>query len=241
MNTVVIGAGGTIGGACVEYYVERGEGAVFALDLKEPSVPGAIGFDVNVTDRESVNRVMAQIEKEGPITALIYAAGVNATGPVDDIDWNDYDRLMAVNLQGAFHVGAALQAACRTTPRSAGAVFISSTAGLVGEAGGSIYVATKFALRGFVESFAAEMAKLGVRANTVCPGNVDSVMLTRLAEQIAHRDGTTRQTVLDQLAASSAFNRLITPREVAATCAWLCSDQSGGISGQTIVVDGPPA
>lgn len=240
MSVVVIGAKGTIGRACVDEFLARDE-RVFALDTIDPTIPGTTGLVVDVTDRESVSQAISQIDRESPITGLVYAAGVNATGNLDAINWNDYDRLMAVNLQGAFHVGASLQAVYRATPRMAGSVFISSTAGLVGEAGGSIYVATKFALRGFVESFAAEMAPLGARANTVCPGNVDSVMLTRLAEQIADRDTTTPQAILDSLAASSAFDRLITPAEVAATCVWLCSDQASGISGQTIVVDGPPA
>lgn len=240
MSAVIVGARGTIGRACAQAFLSTGE-RVVALDISDAEIAGAVNRAVDVTDRHSVNRIIAEIDAEHPITALVYAAGVNATGQVDAIDWADYDRVMGVNLQGAFHVGAALQAVCRAAPRSCAAVFISSTAGLVGEAGGSIYVASKFALRGFVESFAAELAPLGARANAVCPGNVDSVMLTRLAEQFAERDGTTPQQVLDALAASSAFNRLIEPGEVAATCVWLCSPQASGISGQTIVVDGPPA
>lgn len=240
MTAVVFGASGTIGRSVAEAFREAGE-TVVGVDRVTPEIDGVTGVAADVTDRDQVAAVIADADRDEPITALVYAAGVNATGPVDAIDWEDYDRLMAVNLQGAFHVGAAWQALCRTTPRVAGSVFISSTAGLVGEAGGSIYVATKFGLRGFVESFAAEMAPLGVRANTVCPGNVDSVMLSRLAEQFAERNNTTPQAILDELAASSAFNRLISPVEVAHTCVWLCSPLSSGISGQTIVVDGPPA
>jgi NAD(P)-dependent dehydrogenase (short-subunit alcohol dehydrogenase family) len=240
MTAVVFGASGTIGKAVAEAFMQDNK-RVVGVDRVAPDIEGVVGVAADVTGRAQVAKVVADADRDDPITALVYAAGVNATGPVDAIDWNDYDRLMAVNLQGAFHVGAAWQALCRTTPRTAGSVFISSTAGLVGEAGGSIYVATKFGLRGFVESFAAEMAPLGVRANTVCPGNVDSVMLARLAEQFAERNNTTPQAILDELAASSAFNRLITPEEVANTCVWLCSDGASGISGQTIVVDGPPA
>jgi NAD(P)-dependent dehydrogenase (short-subunit alcohol dehydrogenase family) len=240
MSAVVFGAGGTIGRAVVDALAAAGD-SVVAVDMTGPTIPGVNGVACDVTDREAVDRVISDVDGDDPITALVYAAGVNATGPVDAINWDDYDRLMAVNLQGAFHVGASWQKVSRATPRRGGGVFISSTAGLVGEAGGSIYVATKFGLRGFVESFAAEMAPLGVRANTVCPGNVDSVMLTKLADMFAARNNTTPQAILDDLAASSAFNRLITPDEVANTCVWLCSDQASGISGQTIVVDGPPA
>ena len=240
MSAVVFGAGGTIGRAVVDALMAAGH-SVVAVDMTAPTIPGVVGVACDVTDREAVDRVISDIDGDDPITSLVYAAGVNATGAVDAIDWDDYDRLMAVNLQGAFHVGASWQRVCRATPRRGGGVFISSTAGLVGEAGGSIYVATKFGLRGFVESFAAEMAPLGVRANTVCPGNVDSVMLTKLAGMFATRNNTTPKAILDELAAASAFNRLITPEEVANTCVWLCSDQASGISGQTIVVDGPPA
>jgi len=239
MVAVVIGAAGTIGEACVAQFREVGL-PVIAVDLTAPSIDGVMGKAMDVTHRDSVREVLSAIDDSGSISAVVYAAGVNTTGPLDGLDWSDYDRVMAVNLQGAFHVAAQLETLMKKTPRSLGAVFISSTAGLRGEPGGSVYVASKFGLRGLVESFAGEIAPFGGRANTVCPGNVESVMLTRLAEKFAERQGTTAQSVMEQLAASSAFNRLITPSEVAHTCVWLCSAGASGISGQTIVVDGAP-
>lgn len=110
----------------------------------------------------------------------------------------------------------------------------------MGEAGGSVYCSSKFALIGFVQSYASEIAKYGGRANAVCPGNVDSPMLRQLADQVAVREATTTDLLLDAWARSTAFNRLIEPLEVARACVWLASAESSGISGQTIVVDGPP-
>lgn len=239
MKALVIGAAGTLGRACAEELISQGE--VIAADLAEVQVPGAKSVSIDVSDLENVRSVIEKIESDGPITALIYAAGVNFTGPVDQTDWSQYQKLMEVNLQGAFHVGAVLQSSMRKTKRVFSSVFISSTAGLKGEAGGSVYVATKFGLLGFVESFASEIAQLGGRANSVCPGNVDSPMLRKLAGQIAERQSKTEDELLAEMAASSAFNRLIAPSEVAKACAWLISDASSGISGQTIVVDGPVA
>jgi NAD(P)-dependent dehydrogenase (short-subunit alcohol dehydrogenase family) len=239
MVAVVIGAAGTIGEACVAQFREQGH-SVIAVDLTAPSLEGATAIAMDVTDRDSVREVLSAIDERAAISALVYAAGLNTTGPLDVLEWSDYDRVMAVNLQGAFHVAAQLETLMKKTPRSLGAVFISSTAGLRGEPGGSVYVASKFGLRGLVESFAAEIAPLGGRANTVCPGNVDSVMLVRLAEKFAERQGASLESVMGQLAAGSAFNRLITPSEVAQTCVWLCSGAASGISGQTIVVDGAP-
>jgi NAD(P)-dependent dehydrogenase (short-subunit alcohol dehydrogenase family) len=240
MKALVIGAAGHLGKACVEELLASGS-EVYAADLSKPSVAGAQAIELDVTNLASMKSQISEIEKSGPIEALIYAAGVNFTGYVDQTDWQQYQKLMQVNLQGAFHVGAALQESMRSTRRDFSSVFISSTAGLKGEAGGSIYVATKFGLIGFVQSFASEIAQFGGRANAVCPGNVDSPMLRKLAGQIAARQSKTEEQVLGELAGSSAFNRLIDPREVARTCAWLLSSNSSGISGQTIVVDGPVA
>jgi NAD(P)-dependent dehydrogenase (short-subunit alcohol dehydrogenase family) len=240
MKALVIGAAGHLGKACVEELLASGS-EVYAADLSKPSVAGAQAIELDVTNLASMKSQISEIEKSRPIEALIYAAGVNFTGYVDQTDWQQYQKLMQVNLQGAFHVGAALQESMRSTRRDFSSVFISSTAGLKGEAGGSIYVATKFGLIGFVQSFASEIAQFGGRANAVCPGNVDSPMLRKLAGQIAARQSKTEEQVLGELASSSAFNRLIDPREVARTCAWLLSPNSSGISGQTIVVDGPVA
>lgn len=239
MVAVVIGASGTIGEACVTQFLHD-EVDVFALDVVEPRINGSTNLTMDVTNRESVREVLQSISAEHEVSALVYAAGVNTTGPLDALDWSDYDKVMAVNLQGAFHVAAEMEALMAEHPRSLGAVFISSTAGLRGEPGGSVYVASKFGLRGLVESFAGEIAPYGGRANTVCPGNVESAMLSQLAEKFALRQNTSVSEVMTQLEASSAFNRLITPQEVAQTCVWLCSEKASGISGQTIVVDGAP-
>ena len=238
MSALVVGAGGTIGLACVEALKGKFE-SVVAADIVVPEISGVSCMEVDVTKLASVQSLVSKIEQTGPITAFVYAAGVNFTGSIDSTDWDQYDKLMRVNLQGAFHFGAAIEAAMKKTSRSFASVFISSTAGLKGEAGGSVYVATKFGLRGFVVSFASELAPLGGRANTVCPGNVDSPMLSQLAQKVADRQGKKHSEVLAEFAASSAFNRLIAPSEVAEVCAWLVSDGSSGVSGQTIVVDGP--
>lgn len=240
MTTLVIGAAGTIGRACVEELLAAGH-SVVAADLKQPDIPGAEGAAVDVGSLTSVEHLVSKIEATGPITGLIYAAGTNFTGFVDQTNWDQYQKLFTVNLQGAFHIAAAIQARARSLSRTFACAFISSTAGLKGEAGGAVYVATKFGLIGFVESFAAEISQLGGRANVVCPGNVDSPMLRKLAIGVADREGRTETDVLAEFAASSSFNRLITPSEVAKTCSWLIGPESTGLSGQTIVVDGAPA
>jgi NAD(P)-dependent dehydrogenase (short-subunit alcohol dehydrogenase family) len=241
MTVLVIGAAGTIGKACVTALQAMGLGDLVAVDLSAPSITGVESRSLDVTKVEQVGELIRELDARSPITGVIYAAGLNTTGEVDTIDWVDYERVMAVNLRGAFHVAAALMEVLRKKPRSLGTVFISSTAGLRGEAGGSIYCASKFGLIGFATSFAGEIAKFGGRANVVCPGNVDSPMLSKLAATIGEREGISGESMLDRWRNSSAFRRLIEPREVGETCAWLVSSQSSGVSGQVIVVDGPLA
>jgi NAD(P)-dependent dehydrogenase (short-subunit alcohol dehydrogenase family) len=245
-TVLVIGAAGTIGAATCRVLAERGT-TIWASDHREPR--SAVGpleggphhfATVDVTDPKSVTDLVDEVwEAPSQLAGVVYAAGTNYTGYVATTSWPDYDRVMDVNLRGAFHVGQALAARLHAEPRPLSTVWLSSVAGLVGEAGGSVYVASKFGLLGFVQSLASEIARDGGRANAVCPGNVDSPMLVELAERVGAREGTPADSLLRDWARSNAFGRLIDPAEVARTCAWLVSEESSGISGQTIVVDGP--
>lgn len=244
MTVLIIGAGGTIGRACVEVLLNNTffkSKKIVAADVKLPSISSAETAALDVTNLHQVREVLNELEKSSPISGVVYAAGLNTTGPVDSIDWSDYERVMGVNLKGAFHIGSVVLELLRKKPRTFASVFVSSTAGLMGEAGGSIYCASKFGLIGFTQSFAGEIAPFGGRANIVCPGNVDSPMLSTLAEKIGVREGRSGSEVLNQWMSASAFKRLISPTEVAETCTWLLSNSSSGVSGQTIVVDGARA
>ncbi|ROO87238.1 hypothetical protein EDD29_4832 [Actinocorallia herbida] len=248
-RVVVIGAAGALGAAACAALAARGH-AVWAADAADaaPALADLPGdghraVHVDVTDQQSVDDLL-RTAWDAPgalLDGLVYSPGVNLTGPVAGLDWPGYERLMDVNLAGAFRTGQALARLLEKGPRPFGAVFLSSTAGLRGEAGGAAYSASKFALIGFVQSFAAEIAEHGGRANAVCPGNVDSPMLRRLAAQVADRENTTTEEILARFADASAFRRLIDPAEVGRVCAWLASAESSGLSGQNLVVDGPPA
>ena len=238
---VVIGAGGAIGAACARAFAEAGA-TVWSVDLLEQAAAGALTdlagghrtAACDVTDPASCERLA---ELVGKADSVVYAAGLNADGNVVDIDWNAYRKVMAVNLDGAFHIGAAFGR--RMSARGAGGafVFLSSTAGLRGEAGASIYCASKFGLIGFVESMAAEFAGERIRVNTVCPGTVDSPMLRDVARRIAERTGADAEDIWREMAHSGAARRLVTPAEVATLCLHLASPASAAITGTTVRVD----
>lgn len=238
---VVVGGGGTIGAACVKALAHAGA-TVWSLDRSAEQAAHAIaglpGVHRNracdVTDAHAMAALAAEI---GDVDSLVYAAGLNADGAVVDIDWSVYRRVMAVNLDGAFHTAAAFAKPMITRGKGGAFVFLSSTAGLRGEAGASIYCATKFGLIGFTESLAAELSAHGIRANVVCPGNVDSPMLREVAKNIAERVGADPAEVWESMARSGAATRLVNPKEVASLCLHLVSPASAAITGTTIRVD----
>ena len=114
---------------------------------------------------------------------------------------------------------------------------MSSTAGKQGEAGAAAYCASKFGVLGLVESFAAEVATAGIRVNALCPGNVDSPMLTRVAEMQAERTGSSADSVMKDYVRLAATKRLVAPHEVAQAALWLSSGAASGITGESINVD----
>lgn len=238
---VVVGGGGTIGAACAKALAQAGA-TIWSLDRSEEQaahalagLPGAHRSRAcDVTDAEAMAALAVEI---GDVDSLVYAAGLNADGVVVDIDWNVYRRVMAVNLDGAFHTAAAFAKPMIARGKGGAFVFLSSTAGLRGEAGASIYCATKFGLIGFTESFAAELSAHGIRANVVCPGNVDSPMLRDVAKNIAERVGADPVEVWESMARSGAATRLVDPKEVASLCLHLVSPASAAITGTTIRVD----
>lgn len=242
---VVIGGAGGIGTAIAEAAARNGSN-VWIADIRDASsttsrLPGTGHRAVvtDVTDPADVESLIRSCWEDGPPIGLVYAAGLNHTADVADIDSADFGRLFGVNLTGAFQVGKAIQRRLRMQTCTLSMVFVSSVAGLHGEAGGALYCATKFGLLAFVQSFAAEIAEYGCRVNAVCPGNVDTPMLRWLAGKMGERSGIGQDEALRELADATAFRRLLTPAEVANACLWLLSAESSGISGQTIIVDGP--
>lgn len=104
MSTLVIGASGAIGRACIKALGD--ERAVVAADLQKPDVGKAHSVSLDVTNQIQVDSVLRELDREEQITGLIYAAGLNTTGLLNTFDWKEYEAVMSVNLRGAFHVGS---------------------------------------------------------------------------------------------------------------------------------------
>jgi NAD(P)-dependent dehydrogenase (short-subunit alcohol dehydrogenase family) len=244
-RAVVLGAAGAIGRAICRTYAEAGAN-VLAFDTDEEGVQklmselvgdGHAAGLVDVTDPGSVERMADDAWRRGPVDSVIYAVGVEFTADVADMDWGEYRRLMAVNLAGAFFTGKAFASRMLGAGLPGAFTFLSSIAGKRGEPGASAYCASKFGLIGFVESFAAEVAEQGIRVNAICPGCVDSPMLRAVAGEVAAREGTSSELVMQRLTNMSAARRLVRPEEVAGACLWLSSPLASAVTGEAIDVD----
>jgi NAD(P)-dependent dehydrogenase (short-subunit alcohol dehydrogenase family) len=242
-HAVVVGAGGTIGAAICRGYADAGA-AVLALDIDEASarsvtagLPGqghrATGLDV--TDLDAVRPIAAAATEAG-VSSVCYAAGVAPTFDVLRFDWDAYRQTMAVNLDGALHIAHTFGRVMAAAGRGGSFCFLSSVAGRKGEAGAAAYCASKFALLGVVQSFAAEAGQHGIRVNAICPGDVDSPMLTRVARAQAARHGTSAAAELNAAAGSAALLRLVRAQEVADAVVWLASRHASAITGAAIDV-----
>jgi len=243
-HAVVLGAAGTIGRACAHAFADAGA-TVSALDLSAAAIVETLPegarsggvHAVDVTDAAALAAVAASIAAAAPVDAVVHTVGTAILADVATMDLADYRRVMAVNLDSAVHAGQAFARPMLASGRPGAFVYLSSMAGLRGEAGGSAYCAAKAGLIGFVESFAAEVSGAGIRVNAVAPGNVDSPMLRAVAADLAVYTGATAEDVYAGMASAGASHRLVTPEEVAEACLWLASPASGAVTGTTLRLD----
>ncbi len=191
----------------------------------------ALGLEVDVSKRTAVERALEEVRTEfGPIEIMVTSAAITGFARFVEITPEAWDRMIAVDLTGTFHC---LQAVLpdMITGRWGRIVTISSSAGQIGSPRQGHYSAAKGGVIALTKTIAREYAGQGITANTIPPFCVDTPML---------RDAQKKGEVPGAEAMSSAIpsGRLGTPDDIGSTCAFLCSDAAGYITGQIIAVNG---
>jgi 2-hydroxycyclohexanecarboxyl-CoA dehydrogenase len=190
-----------------------------------------IGLGADVSDRAAVDKALEAARGQfGPIEIMVTSAGLSLNAPFLEITMEDWDRVLAVNLTGAFHC---LQLA--VPDMIAGGwgriVTISSSSAQSGAPNMAHYVASKGGVIGLTKAFARELAGHGITVNTIPPTIVDTPMA---------RKGEAEGNVpsVDVMARMVPLGRAGTPEDIAGACSYLCSDDGAYVTGQIIGVNG---
>ncbi|BFM18056.1 SDR family oxidoreductase [Maricurvus nonylphenolicus] len=201
--------------------------------LKQVEEAGAeaIFVQTDVTDALQVEQLMlAALDRFGRLDSAFNNAGIEgAMSPMDEIDIAEFDRTIAVNLRGVF-LCMKYQAQAMIKNGGGSIVNNSSVMGLVGAPQIAAYSASKFGVVGLTKSAALDYAKKGIRINAICPGGVETPMVSEILQQ--------QPGVLEEVLASVPAKRLASPEEIAQAVMWLCSDSSSFVTGAALPVDG---
>jgi NAD(P)-dependent dehydrogenase (short-subunit alcohol dehydrogenase family) len=246
---VVTGAARGIGRAVASRFAEEGARVLLAdvdaaeADAAARSIREAGGIaratHLDVADEGSLERCLAAcLEHFGQLDVLAANAGILVNGPFLETSRETWDRVIAVNLTGAF---LSLQVFGRhlvQAGRGGRIIVTASTAGKRGSRFHGPYAATKFGVIGLLQSLAAELAPHGVLVNGVCPGNVDTPMGEQLIGFYQRQLSQEREEVQRMLLSEAKIPRPATPEEVADAFVYLASPLSSYVTGATIHVDG---
>lgn len=233
---VVTGAARGVGRAVALRVAERGA-RVLVADLDEAEARRtasdlvARGHDaqphqVDVADERSVDALAAAARDAGGLCAWVNNAGVNDMAPLTELGLETFERVLRVNLTGCF---LGTRAAARMLARGGAIVNVSSVSARIALRDNAHYGATKGGIESFSRHAAIDLAPRGVRVNCVAPGSVRTDMTAeRYVDPAVVRAREER----------IPLGRVAEPEDIAGPAAFLCSSESGYMTGQTVVVDG---
>jgi 3-oxoacyl-[acyl-carrier protein] reductase len=235
--SIITGGGQGIGLATALKFAKEGakvavcdinpESVQQAVELVESAGGEAIGFRVDVTDKDSIARMVEGVmAKWGRIDTLVNNAGIVQDAQFKKMSEDQFDRVIDVNLKGVYNCTKAVVDIM--LQQNSGVILnASSIVGIYGNFGQTNYAATKFGVIGMVKTWARELGRKGIRANAICPGFVETPILASMPEKVV-------RMMEDRV----PMGRLAKPEEIANTYAWLASDEASYINGAVIEVSG---
>jgi NAD(P)-dependent dehydrogenase (short-subunit alcohol dehydrogenase family) len=245
-RALVTGAGSGIGRAIARALTAVGaKVAITDLDLSAAEAvaaelgESAIALRLDVTAAAATGAAIEEVaDRLGGLEIVCANAGISSMARVIDLPEQEWDANMAVNAKGVFLTN---RAAVRHWLRTGTKGVIVNTASLAGKQGVPLlahYAASKFAVVGFTQSLAREVAEYGIRVNCVCPGFVRTGMQERELVWEAGMRGMTPDAVRDEYVALTPLGRLEEPEDVADAVVFLTSDAARFITGEALNVTG---
>jgi 3-oxoacyl-[acyl-carrier protein] reductase len=237
---LVTGAGRGIGAATAQQLAREGaKVAVSDMDVvpaTEVAVPiQGLAIACDVTDRVQVEAMVERTVQElGRLDILVACAGITRDNLLYKMTDEDWDAVIDTHLKGTFLCARAAQR-YMVEQKYGKMVFLSSTSAL-GNRGQANYSAAKAGLQGMARTLAIELGPFNVNVNSVAPGFVE----TRMTRATAERMGVDFEAFKIGAASQIPLRRVGQPDDIASVIAFLCSDESSFVSGQTIYVRGGP-
>ena len=238
---IVTGAARGIGAGTAKRLADEGA-AIAVLDLDESAAATAaeglgasraIGLACDVADSASVDAAVTRVVEElGQVDVLVNNAGVTRDNLLFKMSEDDWDLVMNVHLRGAFLMSRAVQK--HMVPAKYGKILNLSSVSALGNRGQANYSTAKMGLQGFTRTLAIELGPFGVNVNAIAPGFIVSEM----TDDTARRMGVDPEDFRKGAADLAPVRRVGYPEDIAATVAFLCSDEASYITGQTLYVDG---
>jgi 3-oxoacyl-[acyl-carrier protein] reductase len=239
---VVTGAAQGIGAAIVRRLSADGA-RVAALDLNEEGAQklvdevggNGLGLACDVSNREQVDAAIDCVASElGSVDILVNNAGVTRDNLLFKMSDEDFDTVFGIHVRGAFLCTRAAQK--YMVEKKYGKIVMMSSRSALGNRGQTNYSSAKAALQGMVRAVSIELGPFGINVNAIAPGHIETAMTKATAERM----GVDYEDMQKRTIERQPIKRVGKPEDVANLCAFLVSEDSSYITGQTIYITGGP-
>lgn len=210
-----------------------------ALDHARGLYPDLMTFEADAANEAAMREVFKSLQSAWPQLDVVMAnAGIaGPTAAIEDVALSDWQRCLAVNLDGAF-LATSLAAPWMKANKSGVMTLTSSTAGLFGYPFRSPYAAAKWGIIGLMKTLAMELGPYGIRANAICPGAVEGDRMDRVIAKEAAARGIPEEELRQGYADCVSLKRFVTASDITDMALFLASPAAKNVSGMAMAVDG---